>query len=138
MRQIVLNSWSKAHQTAVAQGLSCLRAGAFFDAHEHFEAAWREADLPVRPLLQGLAQLAASHHQLTLGRGRAAVRTWRKARDKLSAVGALTPGFSAEMDAFHARAGLTSEGPRFVDPEQLGPPQGFPMLDEETLYTPSA
>ena len=138
MRQIVLNSWLRAHRTAVAQGLSCLRAGAFFDAHEHFEAAWREADPPVRPLLQGLAQLAASHHQLTLGRGRAAVRTWRKARDKLRAVDALPPEFSAEMDAFHARAGLTSDGPRFVDPGRLGPPQGFPMLDEEALYTPTS
>ena len=115
-----------------------MRDGAFFDAHDHFEAAWREAEPAVRPLLQGLAQLAASHHQLTLGRGRAAVRTWRRAREKLRAVQAITAGFCDEMDAFHARAGLTSEGPRFVDPRLLGPPQGFPRPAEETLYTPSA
>lgn len=132
------NSWLKAHRSAVAQGLCCLRAGAFFDAHEHFEAAWREAEPPVRPLLQGLAQLAASHHQLTLGRGRAAVRTWLRAREKLRAAQVVTSAFCDEMDAFHARLGLTAEGPRFIDPHLLGPVQAFPSPDESALDAPVA
>ena len=132
MRQMLRDSWLKAHGTPLTQGLSCMRAGAFFDAHEHFEAAWRDALPPDRPLLQGLCQLAASHHQLTLGRGRAAVRTWLRAREKLLATHAVTPTFCYEMDAFHARLGLTSAGPRFIDPGILGPPERFPLPEHAT------
>lgn len=117
-----------------------MRSASFFDAHEEFEGAWRAAapDSPGRPVLKALAQLAASHHQLVMGKGRAAVRTWHKARGPLLTAGMIDPGFCAAMDELHARAGVTAEGPRFIDPARCGPPQSFPRLDDETLYTPSA
>jgi hypothetical protein len=103
----------------VSQGLDRLTKREFLAAHECFEDAFREAVLQARLLLHAFAQLAASDHQLSLGRGRAAVRTWHKAREKLARLGVLSPHFDAQMDALHARLGLTAEGPRFFDAARL-------------------
>jgi hypothetical protein len=94
-------------------GLSAMRAGTFFAAHEYFEAGWHAArPLKQREFFRGLAQLAASHHQLTLGRGRAAARTWCRAQAKLRDI--LTIDFAAQVDAFHAQLSVSVDGPRFV------------------------
>jgi hypothetical protein len=120
------------------EALNELQAGQFLSGHELYERGFRATSGRLRSWFHGLAQVAASHHQLTLGRGRAAVRTWRKARDKLAALGVLTREFEAAMDAFHARLGLSAEEPRFFDTQRLGPPQSFPLPVAETLHTPSA
>jgi len=122
------SSWSDTQKEAVADGLVRLTKGEFLAAHERFEDLWREASLPARLAFHGLAQLAASFHQLALGRGRAAVRTWDKARDKLARAGLLSERYVQEMTALHARLGLTAEGPRFFDPAALGPPELLPRL----------
>jgi len=130
--------WSLSQNDALATGLAHLTKGEFLLAHDRFEDAWREAILRPRLVFHGLAQLAASYHQLTLGRGRAAVRTWHKARAKLTAADALSPAFAAEVDAFFAQLGLSEEGPRFVDLARVGATQRFPLVSEEMLHSPSA
>lgn len=89
-------------------------------------------------MFHGLAQVAASHHQLTLGRGQAAVRTWHKARLKLASVGVLTPTFEAAMDTLHRRLGLAAEGPRFFAPAAIGSLQSLPVPELDALHKPSA
>jgi hypothetical protein len=115
-----------------------MKSGHFFEAHELLEELFRACTGDGRFLFHGLAQIAAAHHQLTLGRGRAAIRTWNKARLKLQAVDMLAPSFSLAMDAFYAGLGIDLEGPRFVDPGLLGPAQSFPLPLEDTDHTPSA
>lgn len=132
MRQNVLGICTHEQRQALAAGLRLMQNGSFFAAHEQFEDVWRSADPGLRDLFQGLAQIAASHHQLTLGRGRAAIRTWQKARVRLDRVGVLSADFCAAMDAMHARLGLTIEGPRFVDAQAVLA-QGVPRLALDTL-----
>jgi hypothetical protein len=43
--------------------------GRFFDAHEELELAWKAADGEIKILLQGLIQIAAGLHRLTLDSG---------------------------------------------------------------------
>ena len=131
MRQIVACICTHEQQDAVSVGLALMQSGSFFAAHEAFEEAFRAARGDARELLRALAQVAASHHQLTLGRGRAAVRTWEKARARLAALGALSAEFVAAMRALHDRVGIDGEGPRFIDPSSLGPLEAFPapLLD---------
>ena len=126
MRQIVARICTHEQQQVVSVGLALMQNGSFFAAHDAFEEAFRAAAGDARELLRALAQVAASHHQLTLGRGRAAVRTWEKARARLAALGALSAEFGAAMGALHDRAGVDVEGPRFIDPSVLGPLEAFP------------
>jgi hypothetical protein len=132
MRQNVLAICTHEQRQAVAEGLRLMHDGSFFAAHEQFEDVWRSADPGLRDLFQGLAQLAAAHHQLTLGRGRAAIRTWQKARARLDRAEILSVDFCCAMDAMYARLGLTIEGPRFVD-AQVALAQGVPRLALDTL-----
>lgn len=41
-------------------------AGRFFEAHEELEAGWKAAEGPEKTLLQGVIQIAAGLHRLTL------------------------------------------------------------------------
>ncbi len=129
MREKFLAVWTDEQRRLAVEGLAYLHEGRFFAAHERFEEGFRAAEPPIRTALHGLAQLAASHHQLTLGRGRAAVRTWLRARAKLESVGLLAVELSAEIEAFHARLGLSADGPRFVDPVRLEGAGRFPVPD---------
>lgn len=113
-------------QQVIARGMSLLRAGSFFEAHECFEEAWRTPHASEPALMRALAQLCAAYHQLTLGRARAAVRTWHKARAKLAALDALSPDYERSVEAFWARLGASAEAPRFLSVEHLPAPTSWP------------
>jgi uncharacterized protein len=49
------------------EGLRCYHSGAFFEAHEHWEAVWLAAQEPEKTFLQGLIQVAASFHHFQRG-----------------------------------------------------------------------
>jgi len=123
--------FSACEREWLTDGLQLLRNGHFLPAHELFEQGFRaRREGEVRTLFHGLAQLAAAYYQLTLGRGRASVRTWQRARKKLAQVDALEPGFADAVDALHAGLGLDADGPRFIDPSRLGSLQSFPVPDQ--------
>jgi hypothetical protein len=124
-----MTDFSAALHGVITRGLALLREGQFFAAHECFEDAWRGAGGAERTLLHGLAQLAATYHQLALGRARAAVRTWDKASRKLASIGALPPAFSREIENFLSRVGAAPETARFLDVDRLPPPDGWPRPD---------
>jgi uncharacterized protein len=46
----------------LAAGLACYRGQEFFDAHEHWEAAWNRLTDPEKSFLQGLIQLTVAMH----------------------------------------------------------------------------
>ena len=119
---------SDAQSDAIDAGLRLMRAGAFFPAHELFEAAWRDAasESQRRTLLHALAQLSAAHYQLSLGRARAALSTSRKACVKLASIGALAPGFEHELGTFYLRLGISDTGDRFVAVTILPPRPTWP------------
>jgi predicted metal-dependent hydrolase len=59
--------------------------GRFFAAHEGWEEIWRSTDPEPRDLWQGLVQLAAAFHHLTVrGRADVALRVLGKARRRLA------------------------------------------------------
>ena len=45
---------------ALRQGLLCYETGAFFEAHEHWESVWLQAEEPEKTFLQGLIQVTAA------------------------------------------------------------------------------
>lgn len=50
------------------EGLAAFDRGDYFESHELLEDLWLRNRSELRPFLQGLIQLAAAHHHLTLGR----------------------------------------------------------------------
>ncbi|MGF1512032.1 MAG: YqiA/YcfP family alpha/beta fold hydrolase [Myxococcota bacterium] len=75
-------------------GLTAWHEGRFFDAHEHWEDAWRAAtDDGTAVALKGLIQLAASLHKADSGEAEGHRKLWTKARQHLhegaEALGAL-------------------------------------------------
>jgi len=123
-------------QQVIERGLVLLRAGHFLAAHECFEAGFRTEHGRTRTLLHALAQLSAGHHQLSLGRARAAANTWSKACRKLASVGLLSAGFAAQIALFCERFGLFPEGARFVDLSILPAHSDWPYPDNaEAMLT---
>jgi predicted metal-dependent hydrolase len=66
-------------------GLALARAGAFFEAHEAFETAWRACDTRERDFFQGLVHVVVSAYQRGRGRTVAAERQRVKALTRLAA-----------------------------------------------------
>jgi predicted metal-dependent hydrolase len=67
------------------RGLALARSGAFFEAHEAFETAWRACDASERDFFQGLVHVVVSAYQA--GRGRPVAQE----RQRLKALARLTP-----------------------------------------------
>jgi predicted metal-dependent hydrolase len=67
------------------QGLALVRTGAFFEAHEAFELAWRACAADERDFFQGLVHVVVSAYQAGRGRPKAAES------QRLKAIARLTP-----------------------------------------------
>src|SRR2546428_10353128 len=67
------------------QGLALARRGAFFEAHEEFELAWRRCDEAERDFFQGLVHVVVSAYQRGRGQPIAAERQRVKALSRLAA-----------------------------------------------------
>jgi uncharacterized protein len=66
------------------RGLALMRAGAFFEAHEELEAAWRGAAAGERDFFQGLVHVTVAWYQAGRGRPVACASQLRKARRRLA------------------------------------------------------
>jgi uncharacterized protein len=71
--------------TAYQEGLRLARAGAYFDAHEAFEIAWRACSEEERDFFQGLVHVVVSAYQSGRGKPVAAERQRIKALRRLEA-----------------------------------------------------
>jgi predicted metal-dependent hydrolase len=67
------------------RGLALARSGAFFEAHEAFEDAWRACADTERDFFQGLVHVVVSAYQQTRGRPVARERQRVKALTRLAA-----------------------------------------------------
>jgi predicted metal-dependent hydrolase len=95
------------------RGLDLARAGAFFEAHEAFELAWRACDAEERDFFQGLVHVVVSAYQHGRARPVAADRQRQKALRRLSA-------FSPEHRGLDVAALLAALDRAEADPrEQL-------------------
>ncbi len=70
------------------EGVRLFNEGRFFDAHEAWEAAWRETPYPERLLYLALTKLAAGLEQAKRG---GAGGTGQQVRDALRFLGPFTP-----------------------------------------------
>lgn len=77
-------------------GSAALARGAWFEAHECWEQAWRLSIAPDRSAVQALAQLAAALVHLSNGRPRGAASVLAKAHRKLTLPD--TPGAVGTVD----------------------------------------
>ncbi len=69
-------------------GWALFRAGRYFETHEEWEIAWRDAPLPERDFYQGMVHLTVALYQAGRGNAVAARSQMRKARRRLAAYGA--------------------------------------------------
>jgi predicted metal-dependent hydrolase len=84
------------------QGLALARGGAFFEAHEEFELAWRNCETFERDFFQGLVHVVVSAYQRGRGRPVAAESQRQKALRRLAAFEPSHRG----LDVAHLRAQL--------------------------------
>ena len=70
---------------ALLRGLELMRQGAYFEAHEELELAWREAPAAERDFLQGLVHVTVAWYQAGRGRPIACASQLAKARRRLTA-----------------------------------------------------
>lgn len=73
--------------TPLQAGLTLYAEAQPFEAHEAFEAAWREADGDDQVLLQALVQLAAARHKTAQGNLRGREKLLAKAAERLAMLG---------------------------------------------------
>jgi len=75
---------TRSIEEVLVDGLERFNEGAFFEAHEVWEVAWRaEPKGPRRTLLQGLIQLAAAFHKLAERKEDGARKLFTGAAEKL-------------------------------------------------------
>jgi predicted metal-dependent hydrolase len=65
------------------EGRRCFHSGAFFEAHEHWEAVWLAALEPEKTFMQGLIQVAASFHHFRRGNYAGTISLLRSALHRL-------------------------------------------------------
>jgi len=87
---------------AYQHGLALARAGAYFEAHESFEEAWRACDADERDFFQGLVHVVVSAYQRQRGRPVAEERQRTKALRRLAAFAPVHRG----LDVASLLAGL--------------------------------
>jgi uncharacterized protein len=78
-------------------GLALARAGAFFEAHEAFEEAWRACDAAERDFFQGLVHVVVSAYQRLRCRPVAAESQREKALRRLAAFAPAHRGLDVEL-----------------------------------------
>lgn len=72
--------WSQGN---LREGLRHFHAGAFFEAHEHWESVWLTAQDPEKTFLQALIQVAASFHHFHRGNRLGSISLLRSALRRL-------------------------------------------------------
>jgi hypothetical protein len=118
-----VGAFTEAGHGRFEEGRAAFNRGAYFEAHELWEDAWRELEGVERVLMQGLIQIAAGLHHLRQRRPRPAAGLLRKGLEKV-ARGAFAPPFDAAVGALARDVGrlladLTAPGAELPDPTSL-------------------
>ena len=106
-------------------GIELFRQGRYFETHEEWEIAWRDAPKADRDFYQGMVHLTVALYQAGRGNHVAARSQMHKARRRLAAYGmryhdvalsALVPAVDEAVEQAIASAGESLEGKCFVRP----------------------
>jgi predicted metal-dependent hydrolase len=121
----------------LARGLDLIRRGAYFEAHEELELAWRAASAPERDFYQGLVHVAVAWYQAGRGNRVGCERQLEKARRRLGPYapaheGLDVAGLLAQVDAAAARV---ADGSLQLDPVE---PDGLERPVERDVQPPVA
>ena len=108
----------------LARGLELIRTGAYFEAHEELETAWRAAPAAERDFYQGLVHVAVAWYQAGRGNRVGCERQLAKARRRLAPFAPRHEGVDVaallgQVDAAAARVAAGSLALDPVDPEAL-------------------
>src|SRR5206468_1626328 len=76
----------------VFEGIDLINRGEYFEAHEAIEAAWLEEFSAIRPLYQGLIQVAVSLHHLRQNNLNGAIKLYRTSKEHLLPFGEVCKG----------------------------------------------
>jgi uncharacterized protein len=68
----------------VLRGLELFNQGAYFEAHEDLELAWREEPGPVRELYRGILQIAVAYYHILRQNYPGAVKMFQRSRTWLA------------------------------------------------------
>jgi len=99
-------------EDAYRRGLDLLERGAWFEAHEELEEAWRAAEAGERDFLQGLVHVAVAwYHAGVTGRRRACESQLEKAARRLASYGPTHRG----VDVAQLRASVEAARGRFPE-----------------------
>lgn len=124
----------------VAHGLHLLHTGAWFEAHEELELAWRPRQGEDRLLLQALIQWAVGLEHLRRGNPRGAWGQWDKCCAKLAALppdlhGLDLPGWRDALLRFGAAIALDERSRRHVAAGgRPGSDRGLPPLPDPATW----
>ena len=92
--QALFPPFGGAASSLFASGLAEFRAGRFFEAHEEWEALWKDSEGDDKLFLQGLIQLAAACVHIERGNAVPAQRLLALAKEKLDRFGEEERGLS--------------------------------------------
>jgi uncharacterized protein len=76
---------SRSVEADLARGLELMRAGAYFEAHEALEDAWRAAEPAEKDFFQGLVHVTVAWYQAGRGNRVGCERQLAKAQRRLAA-----------------------------------------------------
>ncbi len=93
----------------VERGRAAFNRGAYFEAHELWEEAWRDLAGTERLFLQGLIQIAAGLHHLQEGRPGPAASLLRKGLDKITSCAPALVAHLSHQALAHAVARVRTE-----------------------------
>jgi hypothetical protein len=79
------------------KGLQLFNQGAFYDAHEYFETAWRETLPPEREFYRALLQISGGYYRLTQDNAKAARKFFDHALGWLAAFSNLQFGIDTAV-----------------------------------------
>ncbi len=105
------------------RGLELMRDGAFFEAHEELELAWRAAPAAERDFFQGLVHVTVAWYQAERGRPVACKSQLEKARRRLAAFAPAHRGVAVAsvLQQVDAAAALVAAGSLDLAPLDLPP-----------------
>ena len=105
----------------MADGRAAFNRGDYYDAHEHWEAVWDDADEPERQWLQGMIQIATGLHKLSQRNSEVARRLITSGLGKLA-------GAPARIDGIDV-AGMRGAAERVVQALTAHlPPPALPAI----------
>ena len=105
------------------QAVDLFNASAWYECHDSLEAIWHETQGPMRPVLQGILQIAVAHLHLERGNRRGATVLLGEGVGRLTGSCAGDPlGLRLEslLEPARARLAALQEG---ADPYGLPPPR---------------